>query len=609
LIDITQALGAGWEATSVASEADAAEQLEKSAFDAFLADFNLGSPDASELLNQALEKRPETPRFLFAYESDLALVAAKVNGAHHILPKPIEPDSLKKRIEDGIGDANSKQAGSDPSNSPIDAPAVSSIYSEVLKAMESPGATSEQVGEMIARDEALTSEVLRLTNSAYLGLPRNITEPAEAVEALGLETVKALVMALQFLAEHSRLRPGYLSLDEIWQHSVNVAQIARDLVLFETKDRKLASQALIAGLLHDLGKVVLVTNFDDLYGRVHSLANKQPVSLWDIEKGMFGANHGEIGACLVGMWNMPGPIVDAAALHHEPPLGEQQQMTPLAAVHIANVLEHQLRPSDDGMMVAPIMNTPFLNELGLLERLPVWRAAFANRRPENPQQEDESAELDASGSPVTKTSRPASYQPRRRDGIPALQAVRNLKHWIYGGIGAGALALLVIWLTRQPEINNPEPVYAQTRAPQQAAVVPEVAPAAAPEASPTAAVSDEPPTPSTPAATQTASLPNTKESAQATEPAIATSTNSATASVPTASVPPPVAVVPPAVPQEKPQQQYKLTGIIFTSRPSAIVNGVNLNVGEQVDGATVVAIGRTAVTLQFNGQRKTYLLR
>src|SRR5262249_6875152 len=156
----------------------------------------------------------------------------------------------------------------------------------------------------------------------------------EAVESVGLEGVKALVMALQFLAEHSRLRPGYLSFDQIWQHSVNVAQIARDLVLFETKDRTLASQALIAGLIHDLGKVVLVTNFEDLYGRVHSLARKQPVTLWDVEKEMFGANHGEIGACLLGMWNMPAPIVDAAAFHHEPLLGEQQGLTPLAAVHI-----------------------------------------------------------------------------------------------------------------------------------------------------------------------------------------------------------------------------------------------------------------------------------
>src|SRR2546422_11037378 len=99
LIDITQALGAEWEITSAGSEVEALAQLEKRSFDALLADFNLGSPDASELLNQALEKRPETPRFLFAYEADLALVAAKVAGSPEILPKPLEPASLPSSIK------------------------------------------------------------------------------------------------------------------------------------------------------------------------------------------------------------------------------------------------------------------------------------------------------------------------------------------------------------------------------------------------------------------------------------------------------------------------------------------------------------------------------
>ncbi len=107
LVDINQALGAGWEATSVASEADALAQLEERTFDALLVDFNLGDPDASELLNRALEKRPQTIRFLLAYEADLALVAAKVLGPHQILPKPIEPASLKSRIENGINGSNS----------------------------------------------------------------------------------------------------------------------------------------------------------------------------------------------------------------------------------------------------------------------------------------------------------------------------------------------------------------------------------------------------------------------------------------------------------------------------------------------------------------------
>ena len=614
LVEITRALDAAWEASSVGSEAEALAQMENRPFDAFLVDFNLGSPDASDLLNQVLEKYPETNRFLLAYEADLALVAAKVLGSPQILSKPVESASFNKRLEEAVNDSKSAASDGEAGSGASAAPAIPSVYSDVLKAIESLGVSDQQVGEIIAQDEALTSEVLRLTNSSYLGLPSDISHPVEAVQVLGFETVKALVMALQFLAEHRRLKPGYLSQDQLWQHSVKVGQIARDLILFETKDRTLASQALIAGLLHDLGKVVLATNFADLYGRVHSLARKQPVTLWDVEKEMFGANHGEIGACLIGMWNMPGPIVDATALHHEPPLGESQQLTPLAAVHIANVLEHQLSPENDGMMVAPIINTAFLDELGLLQRLPVWRAAFANRRWTELEPEGEPVEVEqpepllVSRTPALQTANhlpgPATTTSTTTSGPPTRHAVvpgHLPKTWIYGGVAAGVLALLALWMNTQPDFNQTEPVYARTRAAQQEQAVatsmpPETAPVPAPQEVPAAAIVEEPPGLPATSVTET----NTTISPPAPEPTTAGAPAAVVAHVPSPSVAPP----------QKAQPEFRLQGIIYTSvRPSAMVNGQTVNVGDQIDGATVVAIGRTTVILQINGQRKTYQLK
>jgi putative nucleotidyltransferase with HDIG domain len=617
LVDIHQALGAEWEATTVASEADALGQLAERSFNALLVDFNLGSPDASELLNQALEKRPETSRFLLAYEADLALVAAKVLGSHQILPKPVEPASLKSRIENGINDCNSNESGSDATKDANGKPIIPSVYSDVLKALDTPGVTNEEVGELIARDGALTIEVLRLTRSAYMGIPSNLTDPAEAVETLGLEPVKALVMALRFLAEHNHLRPGYLSLDQIWQHSVNVAQIARDLVLFETKDRTLAAQALTAGLLHDLGKVVLVTNFDDLYGRVHSLARKQPVPLWDIEKEMFGANHGEIGACLVGMWNMPSSVVDAAAFHHEPPLGESEQLTALAAVHIANVLERELRANDE-FRVAPVINTTFLNELGLLQRLPIWRARSANRDLADHQSHVEPAETDQSESvtPVlesTLSSRTANHLPgpaaptrTATSGQPREDSMETVpssglrqKRWVYAGIAA-VLFLLVFWLRTQASLDESEPIYARTPTTSQTPpVVPstpsaETVPAAAPQVTRAVPVVEAEP------ATNTSPVPKPAASQPAPEPTTAIASQAALTNAAPPSLPP----------KESPLPDFRLNGIIYTvGRPSAILNGQTVYVGDQVSGATVLSIRQTDVTLQINGLRKTYTLR
>ena len=616
----TQALGAAWEATSVTSEGDAVAKVEERAFDAFLVDFNLGSSDASDLLNKVLEKRPETVRFLLAYEADLALVAAKVEGTPHILPKPIEPESLKKRVEEAVCDSTAKETPSQTNNN-NEPPAVPPIYAEVIRAIETLGTSNQQLGELIAQDEYLTFETLRLTNSAYRGLPTDITDPVQAVNLLGLETIKALVMSLQFLAERRRLKPGYLSFDQLWQHSVAVGQIARDLILFEKKDHLLASQALVAGMVHDLGKVVLATNFDDLYGRVHSLARKQPVSLWDIEKEMFGANHGEIGACLVGMWNLPGAIVEATALHHEPPLGEQQTLTVLAAVHIANVLAHQLQPNDeDAMAVAAVINTPFLNELGLLDRLPVWHAVFANRVSGKPDPELEAPDIESTEAeklpsattswtanqlrgPDAATKTSTSRSADRKEEAPSRRAVGNRKQWVYVAVAAAAFALLALWLRTEPEFNQPEPVYASTpahyevaAAPFAAQHLPDTAPARTPEQSAVSAVSEEEATKPTPAATGSESV----ASQPVPEPVTEASLNSTPTNVP-----------PPAAQQQaKAKPDFRLNGIIYNStHPFAIVNGQTVSVGDKVNGAIVVDIGSNTVTLQINGQRKVFEVR
>jgi HD-like signal output (HDOD) protein/CheY-like chemotaxis protein len=679
IVGITQALGPRWDATSVSAEADALAQLEQRSFDAFLVDFNLGSPDASQLLRQALEKRPEMIRFLLAYEADLALVAASVSGPHEILPKPIEPASLKSRIESGVAphDSMHSQSGADPGTGTSASPSVPAVYAEVLKALDSRGVTKRQVGEIVAGDAALTSELLRLTNSAYLGLPRDITDPVEAVESMGLDTVRALVMALRFLAEHSQLKPGYLSPERIWQHSTHVAQLARDLVLFETKDRALAAEALVAGLLHDLGKVVLATNFDDLYGRVHSLGRKQPVALWDIEKEMFGASHGEIGGCLVGMWNMPSSVVEAAAFHHEPPLGENQGLTPLGAVHIANVLEHQLHPTDE-FRVAPAIDTAFLNELGLLQRLPVWHAVFAERpaaqAPARPRRrvragsakrraasaapKAEPAETrqlllippvpsapppprtanQLPAAPTAPTQTATSGQPESEEDMPVV-AYSRYRRWVYAGAAAAVLGLMTLWLgTRSDQpIRALAPAPTTARAPVVAspAPVPETDPAAVLGATPAMAVSEEDPTTaSTTASDPEPFLPNPEPTVLAPAavpepaPAFAVSedapaTVATTAPNPVPSLPKSAPTVAPApqmtatiaqpptlTPEKKAQPEFRLSGIVYSvRRPSAIVNGQTVYVGDRVSGATIVGIDRTQVTLQINGQRKTYALR
>lgn len=641
LADIAQALGEQWEATLVSCEADASAQLEEHAFDVLLADFNLGSGDGSDLLNHALEKRPKMVRALLAYEADLALVAAKVTDPYLILPKPIEPVSLKSRLEDALvpQDSSADQTASSPASAAGPAPFVPPVYAEVLKALEMPDVTKELIAQVIATDAALTSELMALSHSAYLGSKRSPTDPLAAVTSLGLDTVKGLVMALQFLAEHSNLRPGYLDLNQIWRHSTRVALLARDLVLFETRDRTLAAAALTAGLLHDLGKVVLVMNFDDMYGRVHSLGRKQPVPLWDIEKEIFGANHGEIGGCLVGMWNMPLPIVDAVALHHEPPLGEQTQLTPLAAVHVANVFAHELWPTADGF-VAPKIHNAFLNEIGLLKRLPVWRAAIVNWILAAPRLKAGALGSDQGIAPPVPTLAPppqsANYLPgpvaetqttttgqSSQTAEPAAPVSHaQSRRWVYAGVAAAVLALLVLWI-ETPALTNPDTIAARTPVAGQppladaSSTTPPKTAAPAPSATPALAVVEPTPPPHASPAIIAQQIPEAHASSATVPQAAPSLPEPAPSSIqpaPTPTVAPQVPAAnlshPAKAPEHNPQPEFRLNGVFYDSaRASAIINGQTVSLGERVNGAQVVAISRTSVTLQINGVRKTYSLR
>jgi HD-like signal output (HDOD) protein len=629
LAEVSEALGTEWMATAVRNEPEAAAQLKQYSFNAFLVDFNLGSPDASGLLELARAEHPETTRFLLAYEADLALVATKVEGPHHVLAKPIDFAALKNRVEEEVAFEQSNADGAGVSESrPRPTASIPEVYAKVIKALEVPEVTSEQVGEIIASDEALAAEVLGLANSSYLGLPRNLTRPAEAVASLGLDAVKALVMARRHLAEHSHVTPGYLSFGDLWEHSTRVAQVARDLVLFETRDRALAGEAFAAGLVHDFGKVVLVTNFDDLYGRVHSLARNQPVALWDIEREMFGANHGEIGGCLVGMWNLPGSVVEATAFHHDPPVGEQDKLTALAAVHIADVLVHQLWPKDE-FRVGPTVNTAFLSGFGLLQRLPVWRAAFANRNARLVQenQETEPQPLvkpptvvssapplptgDQSGGQVTATRTATAATSEPDEAVPPRPVTWPIrKSWAYAGVAVLVL-VFALWMGARQGLNEPEPVQARMPAAAPTALIPEPVSEAAPTTS------------KPPGATQVAAYERpSAEAATLSAPApLSTVPNATPAPVPLEMVriePVPAAAPSPTIASptlivEAPNKkagEFRLNGIIYTaSNPTAIVNGSTVRVGDKLSGATIVKIGSSEVTLEIEGQQETLRLK
>ncbi len=249
-------------------------------------------------------------------------------------------------------------------------PSISSIYNQVIAELDSPSGSFDKVASLIAQDPLMTAKILQVVNSAFFALSSAVTKPEEAVLILGAERTKALVLAVPvFTRLDSNACPG-LSPDGIWQHSMEVATLARLVALSEKCSVSDANAAFTAGLLHDVGKLLLAVNLSEDYGRVLKHAEELGISVILAEQKKLGATHAEVAACLFGTWGLPVPVLEAVAHHHQPTRSENSKFTPLTAVHVANALFYERRQSKEC-----VLDQVYIRRIGLLDHRNKWRTA------------------------------------------------------------------------------------------------------------------------------------------------------------------------------------------------------------------------------------------
>ena len=579
-----QTLSQQWTVTAATGGNAAFAEMKKEPCDVVVADLSLPEIDGAELLSRIRREFPKTILFILATEPDKERVMKNVLGAHQFLTKPCDPATLKSAIERAL--ALDVWVASNNMRELIarvrTLPTVPSLYFEVLAALRSPDASTEQVGAIIAKDMAMMTKLLQVLNSAYFGLSRKISDPVEAVGILGFDAVKSMVMALKLLSQYDKVKPIYFSIDRLWRHSTQVARSARQLVLNYTSDRTMAETAFTAGLMHDLGKIVLASNFDEQYRGVQSLAIKQQLPLWEVEKEIFGANHGEIGAYLLGLWGMPLDLLEASALHHTPSLTITKGFTPLTAVHVANVFEHEANPAKDGL-VAPKIDEAYLKELGLFDRLDAWRGTLVKGEPVKPEPGAKPAKSSAPKPAATahgNGSTPAAKpKPASKPLLPAIAPGQPQgKHAPSVGPGRWAYASAVIaalvvfgWLIIG-SLSNLTSKH--------------------PSGQPEVAASDTPQIVHARSAVDVAAGSSANDKSNA-----ATSPASATSQVK-------------AGPRELSVSDFKLQGIFYSAdQPSAIINGRMVHPNDRLSGARIVQISPSTVTFEYQNQRKTLVLK
>lgn len=353
---------------------EALEFLKTHDVDIIVSDMRMPGMGGGELLTRVKQEYPHTIRMaLSGYaETETELECAQV--AHQFLLKPIEGASLVETLELALSlrsllsDKGLQKTVAGLSS----LPSLPTLYHQVLKEASSEQGSMASIAEIIAGDIAMTAKILQLVNSAFFGVRRHITELHEAVMMLGIDTIKSLVVSVHLFSSYESRTSGGLDLQQLTTHSQHVGNLASRIAKFEKMPKKLCDLSLLAGMLHDIGRLVLANSFPDEYQKVITLHDAENLQSWECETQVFGASHAEIGCYLAGLWSLPNPIIEALAYHHQPERSPAREFSPLTAVHIANALYHHLQQPDLDPLDNPYLSRSYLQQLNVEGHLQDW---------------------------------------------------------------------------------------------------------------------------------------------------------------------------------------------------------------------------------------------
>jgi putative nucleotidyltransferase with HDIG domain len=231
-----------------------------------------------------------------------------------------------------------------------DLPALPVVVIELVASFERPDVGVGELAAKVAHDQALAAKTLRLANSSFYGLQSKVRTISQAISVLGFDSVRALVTAAGVIGSFPATQAAGFDVAGFWRHAIGTALCARALARHA---RCNAEFAFVAGLLHDLGRLVLVTRFPEQYAQVVAQRALADGTLLEAERSVLGIDHAQVGRLLAGHWKFPELICRAIANHHAPMAQDHGDIP--GVVHVANVIAHGLDlGGDDNELVPPL---------------------------------------------------------------------------------------------------------------------------------------------------------------------------------------------------------------------------------------------------------------
>jgi HD-like signal output (HDOD) protein len=361
-----------WDVLLVPGADPALKALEHSSFDIVVSDMRVPGRGGASLLTEIQGRFPDMTRIAL---SETTLSSQSASVAHRVLSRTCNASELREIIERVIV---LRDLVASPELRAVVGkvkalPSLSTTYLSLTEVMRKSGTSVGQVAAIIERDVAMAAKVLQLTNSAFFGLSQRVASLSSAVNLLGIETIRNLALASEaFRAFKPNPRIPVAVCQSIQDHAVKVAAIVGTLPV----PRRMRDVAVVAGLLHDIGKLLLVSTLHEEYFAATARTKASGCRWFEAEQEILGTTHAEIGAYLLGLWGIPELAVEAIAHHHCPNRIAHSDFDCTTAVYVADLLAHESNPGSTEVHGGEIgeRDRILLEQLGLSARLAEFRA-------------------------------------------------------------------------------------------------------------------------------------------------------------------------------------------------------------------------------------------
>ena len=313
-----------------------------------LADDMMPEMRGSELLDRVRQVSPQTVRVLI---SGYIVKAGRLSAAHQYVAKPLRGEEILQRLEcaleaqEALEDSNLGCIVSRLQSFPV----VPTAAAKLLKILDDNQADLSSVAELLNQDAGIFTKLMQMANSPMFGTGE-VKDSQEALLKLGTASVRGMVLSLHIFQSYEKITFPPWPVRRIWSHCLNTANLAQNAARLGGLPPMDCTHAHFAGLVHELGRLILIDNRPDDYLRVCQNAAGEEIALTEAERNYFGTTHMDLAAFMLRLWGVPSIVSEAVQFQESPWQSSRRDVfTPVTALYIADCAAQ-----DGGFVHAPV---------------------------------------------------------------------------------------------------------------------------------------------------------------------------------------------------------------------------------------------------------------